>query len=412
MTRSTLTIQQWHQAQREQGIVAIAQMHGPLPQPSPGEARVHILGAGICGADLRVVRGDKVATGDPNRPIRLGHEGVGVIDQLGSGTTPLAIGDVVVVLPHHFPADHAAHCTSTAMVPECIGQGHSLHLGWDLPGIWGDVVMAPTTHLVRVDPTYVQLAELLAPHLGAALFALTEPMLCVLSSYELITQQQRQLHLPTQGGGRALVIGCGPIGILHGVALRKYGYTLTFADQEPARVQLAQCCLPGSAVYQGECDFDLVIVSASSLGAIKQGEAVTRDGGLLYLFAGLNTVERQATDASGMLSYERIHRAARAVWTTQPDGRRGLYLGHSGYFEALAPQAVAMVAANATALGRAVTGVIPGWTSPTICALADGQTDWSTPDGAPALLSVLGGLDLRAGHGKLLITSSWHPEVQ
>jgi len=40
-----------------------------------------------------------------------------------------------------------------------------------------------------------------------------------------------------------------------------------------------------------------------------------------------------------------------------------LYLGHSGYYEDLAPQAIAAVAANAAALDRAITGIIPGFTA-------------------------------------------------
>ncbi|MBA3822494.1 MAG: alcohol dehydrogenase catalytic domain-containing protein [Ktedonobacterales bacterium] len=363
-----------------------------------------MVGAGICGADIRVVRGDKVATGDAHRPVRLGHEGIGIIEQIGAGATHLMIGDHVVVLPHYFPADHATYCASSTVVPECIGQSHTRHSGWDVDGVWGDMVIAPCTHLVQVDPAFVRQAEASAPHLGVALFAWTEPMLCVLSAYELMARQLTLLQRPPMSGKRALIIGCGPIGILYAVALRKYGFSLCFADQEAARIRLAQDCLEGGVAYQGERDFDLVMVAASSLGAIKMGESVTADGALLYLFAGLNTSERSSTDDSGMLSYERMHRAARAVWTTQSDGRRILYLGHSGYFDHLAPQAVAMVAASGVALGRAVTGVIPGWASPTIEAHADGVSDWTSADGSPALLHVLRGLDLRAGHGKLMIT--------
>ncbi len=395
---------QWYQAQREHGEVAVVQLHGTLPQPGPGEARLRMVGAGICGADIRVVRGDKAASSDPHRPIRLGHEGIGIIDQIGAGATDLSIGDYVVVLPHYFPADHATYCSSSAVVPECIGRGHTRHSGWEVDGVWGDIIIAPYSHLVRVDPAFVRQAEVSAPHLGAALFAFTEPMLCVLSAYALMAQQLTLLQRPQLSGKRALIIGCGPIGMLHAVALRKYGFSLSFADQEAARIRLTQACLEGGGAYQGERDFDVVIVAASSLGAIKLGESVTADGGLLYLFAGLNTSERTSTDDSGMLSYERVHRAARAVWTTLSDGRRILYLGHSGYFEHLAPQAVAMVAASGVALGRAVTGVIPGWASPTIVAHADGVSDWTSADGSPALLHVLRGWDLRAGHGKLMIT--------
>lgn len=400
------TAQTWQQVQRCQGQIRVVSCQGQVPQPGPGNARVRIVGAGICGADVRVVRGDKAAAHDINQAITLGHEGVGMIEAVGPGTSPLAIGELVVVLPHYFPPEHASGCPSREITPECIGNGHTLHSGWEVDGVFGDLVIAPYTHLVRVDPAYVQEAMMHAPHLGAALFAFSEPLLCVLSGYELLARQRQLLERPPISAGRALVIGCGPIGILHGVMLRKYGYRVTFTDQAAHRVEMAQRCLGGGAAYHGEEAFDLVIVAASSATAIRFGESVVADGGTLYLFAGLNTAERSATDSTGMLAYERVHRAARGVWMTLGDGRRILYMGHSGYFEELAPQAVALVAANAETLGRAVTGVIRGWSNPTIEAQSAGVSDWTTPDGSPALLTVLQGLDVRNDHCKLMVCAS------
>jgi hypothetical protein len=195
---------------------------------------------------------------------------------------------------------------------------------------------------------------------------------------------------------------------LHAIVLAGRGYEVTLADPLTQRAELTRWCLGSeSHVFDATAgshrNFDLVMVAASSARAIRQGEELVRDGGVLYLFAGLNTAELEAHGPSEVFSYERLHRAAHPVLTTTRDRKAVLYLGHSGYFDALAPQAVSTVTANADALARAITGVIRGWASPRIESRLPGADAWFPEDGAPALLGVLSGHDFRADHCKLLV---------
>ena len=105
-------------------------------------------------------------------------------------------------------------------------------------------------------------------------------------------------------------------------------------------------------------------------------------------------------------TWKSLHRRAQGIRTTLRLAREEkpvLYLGHSGYFEHLAPQAIAAVAANAAALDRAVTGIIPGFASPHIVSRLPGGIDWTTGDESPAIVSILNGTDLRERHCKLLV---------
>src|SRR4029078_13136177 len=61
---------------------------------APGDAIVKITKTTICGTDLHILKGD-VATCAPGRI--LGHEGVGIIDQIGSGVTAFNVGDRVLI---------------------------------------------------------------------------------------------------------------------------------------------------------------------------------------------------------------------------------------------------------------------------------------------------------------------------
>lgn len=78
--------------------------HGPgkksiedRPRPrvhAPGDAVVRMLKTTICGTDLHILKGD-VPEVEPGRI--LGHEGVGVVEEVGSGVTDVKPGDRVLI---------------------------------------------------------------------------------------------------------------------------------------------------------------------------------------------------------------------------------------------------------------------------------------------------------------------------
>jgi len=62
--------------------------------PGPREARVRVLACGLCHSDLHVVETKGWGT---RFPILLGHEGAGVVEEVGSEVTSVAPGDRVVI---------------------------------------------------------------------------------------------------------------------------------------------------------------------------------------------------------------------------------------------------------------------------------------------------------------------------
>ena len=65
----------------------------PRPHAGPGEAVIRVTLTTICGTDLHIVRGEY-----PVRPgLVIGHEPVGVIEELGTGVVGYAVGDRVLV---------------------------------------------------------------------------------------------------------------------------------------------------------------------------------------------------------------------------------------------------------------------------------------------------------------------------
>src|ERR1700747_367736 len=70
--------------------IAIEQV--PIPKPGVGEAVIRITLTTICGTDLHILRGEyPVKAG-----LVIGHEPVGVIEELGEGVTGYEVGDRVM----------------------------------------------------------------------------------------------------------------------------------------------------------------------------------------------------------------------------------------------------------------------------------------------------------------------------
>ncbi|WP_063065601.1 zinc-dependent alcohol dehydrogenase family protein [Nocardia violaceofusca] len=68
----------------------------PIPEPGPGEVRIRVMAAPVHASDLHTIRGRYGFT--PEFPAVPGIESVGVIDELGSGTTGLRVGQRVVTI--------------------------------------------------------------------------------------------------------------------------------------------------------------------------------------------------------------------------------------------------------------------------------------------------------------------------
>src|SRR6266852_9168872 len=65
-----------------------------LDAPGPGEVLVEIKAAGVCHSDLHPARGDwPIKT-----PLVLGHEGAGIVREVGAGVTSVKPGDHVIPL--------------------------------------------------------------------------------------------------------------------------------------------------------------------------------------------------------------------------------------------------------------------------------------------------------------------------
>ena len=67
----------------------------PTPEPRPEDAFIRMTSAGVCHSDLHIVRGDWA--GIPSS-MPLGHEGIGIVEELGPGADQyISVGDRVIL---------------------------------------------------------------------------------------------------------------------------------------------------------------------------------------------------------------------------------------------------------------------------------------------------------------------------
>ena len=146
-----------------------------------GQVLVRVLAAGICGAQLQEIRGEK---GGP-LPHLLGHEGCGIVENVGAGVTRMKPGDKVVM---HWRK--AAGIESA--FPEYTWDGRAMTSG--LVTTFAELAICSENRLTVVPPdTSLDLAVLLGCSLSTALAT--------------VEQESRKF------GENVLVIGLGGLGL-------------------------------------------------------------------------------------------------------------------------------------------------------------------------------------------------------
>jgi L-iditol 2-dehydrogenase len=242
---------------------------------------------GICGSDVRTWR-----HGSPrlHGPQVLGHEFAGIVAATDVGAIPP--GTPVAVCPGA-PCGHCRACLA----------GHAnlcrqrLVLGYDLPGGMADLVAVPADWVraggvVTLDPV--------APIERGAI---VEPLHTVLNGQDQILIKRDE---------RVLVLGLGPIGVLHVAVARSEGAAVVGLDPDPDRVARAATILGAGSVGRlgtgpdgrvgtaADGGFDVVIVAVGARDALATAIASVEPGGRILAFAGLpadsRTIELDMND--------------------------------------------------------------------------------------------------------------------
>jgi L-iditol 2-dehydrogenase len=250
----------------------------PVPQIGSGEMLIKIATCGICGTDLK-----KIHMGSHSAPRIFGHEMAGVVAEVGAGVTGFKAGDRVMSF-HHVPCGECYYCrkntpaqcqlylkTGATAGFEASGGGFAEYIRvMDFVVAKGGVVKIPD------DVPFEQAA-------------FVEPLMTVLKGAKLLN---------LAGDDTVLVIGQGPIGLMHAVMAKRTGARVLTSDLFAERHAIAARYGLTHPIRAGEEDVvkrvlaetegrgaDAVILAVGGNGLIKTAMDAVRPGGKVMLFA-------------------------------------------------------------------------------------------------------------------------------
>ena len=167
------------------GNVGVRDM--PEPNPGPGQVKIEVKAAGVCGTDIHIYYDEYKTT----PPIILGHELAGIVAEIGEGVTTCKVGDRVTSETYFDTCGVCRYCRGG--LPNLCAKRRSI----------GSIVNGAMTRYVIVPQINVhQLPENVDFRAGA----LTEPLTCVVHGGLIRTKIMPE--------DVVLVSGPGTIGLL------------------------------------------------------------------------------------------------------------------------------------------------------------------------------------------------------
>jgi len=233
-----------------------------MPDPKieqPMDVIVKMVATTICGTDLHILKGD-VPEVEVGRI--LGHEGIGVITEVGEGVTQLAVGDRVIVAC----VTSCGKCSNCrkGLYSHCLDPEGMAGIGW----IFGYMIDGTQAEYVRVpfaENSVYKVPEGMTDAEGILLSDILP------TGFEIGVQYGR-----VAPGDVVAVIGSGPVGLSAVMTARLYGPSKVIAiDLDNARLARAGDFGATDTVNSSDPDWkDQVLALTDGLGVDVAIEAV------------------------------------------------------------------------------------------------------------------------------------------
>lgn len=259
-------------------------MDVPKPTVEAGEVLIRVHGSGVCATDVKILGG-----GSPPRklPTILGHEVAGTIEEIGEGVAGLTLGQRVAVYPIAACGD-CFYCRQGKQ-SLCLHE-HGLGHGYD--GGFAEYVLIPH-EIINLDGI-IDIGDM--PY---DLAAMIEPTSCCISAAE---------QCGSKAGDTVVVIGCGPLGLLHTIVSSARDAQVIAIDMNVERLATAQTLGAEVAINPKlvdpitevrrltEIGADVVIAAVGIPKVIEQYLPLVRNGGVFNIFGGTPRGEMMTID--------------------------------------------------------------------------------------------------------------------
>ena len=263
----------------------------PDPELAPGDILLRVQAATVCGTDIRIYRGRKTA--GIRYPSVLGHEFSGTVAVTG-GHAGLQVGDRVGVCP--FLPCGRCHLCKAGRENLC---ADAVAVGYEIDGAFAEFIRIPARAVAAGNLRH------LPDGMDFGLAALVEPLACVLNG-------QNQVRLGS--GDNVVVLGAGPIGLMHvRLARRRGARQILASDPNPAR-RAAALASGADLVLDpeggdmaarvrsatGGRGADVVICAVGVPALAREATDLAAPGGRVSLFAGFTRGEMAAMDVNAI----------------------------------------------------------------------------------------------------------------
>ncbi|KUL37509.1 IMP dehydrogenase [Streptomyces sp. NRRL F-4489] len=256
------------------GDVRVEEVPAPRVE-EPSDALVRVVAAAVCGSDLAVLRGLSPLP----RPIRSGHEFIGVVEDVGTEVSGLRPGQFVVA-PFNTCCGRCPHCRRGLPIAceRAVFFGEFGPDGSALDGGQAEYVRVPLA-----DTTLLALPETPPGELLPELLALTDV---------LPTGHEAAVHAGVGPGATVVVVGDGAVGQCAVLACRRLGAErIVVMSRHPERQRLARAHgatdIVAARGEEGAAEVaellgggsGHVIEAVGSLQAVRQAIGCARPGG-------------------------------------------------------------------------------------------------------------------------------------
>lgn len=242
------------------------------PTPGRGQALVKVIATGVCHTDLHALEGDWPVK--PKLPLVPGHEGVGVVEELGEGVTNLEVGQMVGNAWLWSACGECEHCRQ-GWETLCEQQHNG---GYSTDGSFGEYMLVDAQYAAII-PEGSDPAEI-------------APVLCAgVTVYKGLKRTEAR---PGQWVVISGIGGLGHIAVQYAVAMGLRVVAVDIADDKLALAKKhgAEVVVnamdgdPAAAVQEAIGGAHAVLVTAVHKDAFGQAIAMTRRGGTI-VFNGL-----------------------------------------------------------------------------------------------------------------------------
>ena len=240
------------------------------PQVGEGELLVEMKACGLCGTDIEKIKGEYTSA----MPV-IGHEAVGIVSR-GYEAAGLKEGDRV--FPHHHVSCH--ECYFCRRGDETVCQEYKTN-NLD-PGGFAEFIRVPRWNVSK------GAVSRLPPNLPFDEGTLTEPLACCIRALE---------RCGAKSGDSVLVVGAGPIGMMHSMLLKSMNARVFVSDVAKPRLDFAGSSSVGTVLNAardnvaeevkketGGVGADIAMVASGSDRAVGQALEAVRKGGTVCLF--------------------------------------------------------------------------------------------------------------------------------